>query len=93
MKAFAKRLEEQVEDLKKIIDTPAKELYKEVTKETNIDRHKAFIAQQNQIIGFLGDYLENEFDIPKFKSNKEKNEWYRKQLLVNKYDYVEKPLN
>ena len=57
-------------------------------EQVEINWKKAFQAQQALASYYIYQVMENELDIPKFKNNTEKNKWFKKQLLVNKYDYA-----
>ena len=78
-----------MDKLKKIIDTPAKELYKEVGKDTEIDYKEKLKEQQERNNWFIFNFIMGGEDtrvksveVPEFKSRAEKHKWYLKQLQI-----------
>ena len=82
-----------MDKLKKIIDTPAKELYKEVGQDTEIDYKEKFKQQQERNNWFIFNFIMGDegigiksVEVPEFKSRAEKYKWYLKQLQVSVVD-------
>ncbi len=87
-KALDKKVPTVTETFEQIINTVEKVNQQEVNK---TDYREKFEEQQQVILDFIDDYIMSGDDnfhrkeIPNFKSNDEKNKWFKKVLLISKF--------